>query len=345
MKKINLEPPGAFNESALSYLIPRNKSTNYFYKNGHAALIDRLRLKVHSDIQECEILWKKFSPNESIFDDWNFRLAWHEGYKYTPYFYTLYNGGESVGFLPLCYNKENKRYEWWGTNWMEDCDIYVKDQRIVDLLFFIAPSPLHLNAIKGKYLSQISRFGKVKEDDKKNEKDISNLSSIDELMDSYKKKYRHNLKHSCSYIKSLGSNVVFTSGNDGDLIEKLITLNIKQFDTGNPEDESDLALPERANTYRNMVKNSGKLYEAKFIQVFIQNTLAAIDFILVYKNNYYTIKGGNELKKFDGIGNYILYLEFDDAVKNNMSKVNSLQVDYGWKHRYFDQIPLYVFEK
>ncbi|MFH1826981.1 MAG: hypothetical protein ABH812_00920 [bacterium] len=345
MKKVNLEPPGAFIESPLTNLIPRNKSNNYFYKNGHAVLIDRLKLKVHSDIEECNILWEKFSTKKSIFDLWDFRTAWYKGYNYKPFFYTLYEGTKPLGFLPLCFNKENKRYEWWGTNWMEDCDFYVNDEKLINLLLYTAPSPLHLNAIKLKYLKIVTRFGKVKKDDNKNEKDISSYHSIQEVMNSYKKKYRHNLKHSCSYIEFLNPKVAYTTGRRADLIDKLISMNIKQFDTGILEDESDLVLSERASAYRKMVENSGSEYEAKFIEIFIQDTLAAIDFILIYKDNYYTIKGGNELKKFDGIGNYMLYLELEDAIKNHMSNINSLQVDYGWKHRYFDQTSLYVFEK
>ena len=345
MKKINLEPPGAYVESPLNYLIPKIKSNSYFYSNGHANLIERLRLKVHSEIETCHFLWEKFSKKNSLFDLWDFRYAWHEGYNYKPYFYTLYEGKKPIGFLPLCYNKVNKRYEWFGTNWTEDCDFYVNDEKLIDLLLFIAPSPLHLNAVKGKYLNIISRFGKVIDDDQKNEKDITAYSSMNSIMSSFKKKYRYNLKNSYSHIQSFEPKIIYTEGKEGNLINKLIDMNIKQFDTGLPEDESDLVIPERAKTYRQMVNNSGKTYIAKFIEVYIQDTLAAIDFVLIHKDKYYTIKGGNEIKKFGGIGNYIIYLEFEDALKKGISKVNSLQVDYGWKHRYFDQTPLYVFEK
>ncbi len=345
MKKINLEPPGAYIESPLNYLIPKIKSNNYFYANGHANLIERLRLKVHSEIETCNLLWDKFSKKDSLFDLWDFRYAWHEGYGYKPYFYTLYEGKTPIGFLPLCYNKENKRYEWFGTNWIEDCDFYVKDEKLIDLLLFIAPAPLHLNAVKSKYIKNISRFGKVKDDDNKNEKDITSFGSMEELMSSFKKKYRYNLKSSYSHIQSLNPKIIFTIGKSRNLIDKLIDMNIKQFDTGIPDDDSDLVIPERAKTYRQMVNNSGKTYESKFIEVYIQDTLAAIDFMLIHKDTYYTIKGGNDLTKFRGIGNYIIYLEYEDALKNNMSKVNCLQVDYGWKHRYFDQTRLYVFEK
>ena len=330
MKKINLEPPGAYVESPLNFLIPKIKSNSYFYSNGHANLIERLRLKVHSEIETCHLLWEKFSKKNSLFDLWDFRYAWHEGYNYKPYFYTLYEGKKPIAFLP---------------NWTEDCDFYVNDEKLIDLLLFIAPSPLHLNAVKGKYLKIISRFGKIKDDDQKNEKDITAYSSINSIMSSFKKKYRYNLKNSYSHIQSLDPKIIYTEGKEGNLINKLIDMNIKQFDTGILEDESDLVIPERAKTYRQMVNNSGKTYITKFIEVYIQDTLAAIDFILVHKDKYYTIKGGNEIAKFGGIGNYIIYLEFEDALKKGMSKVNSLQVDYGWKHRYFDQTPLYVFEK
>ena len=345
MKKINLEPPGAYVESPLNYLIPKIKSNNYFYANGHANLIERLKLKVHSEIETCNLLWDKFSKKDSLFDLWDFRYAWYEGYGYKPYFYTLYEGKTPIGFLPLCYNKENKRYEWFGTNWIEDCDFFVNDEKLIDLLLFIAPSPLHLNALKSKYIKNITRFGKVKDDDQKNEKNITGFSSMEDLMSSFKKKYRYNLKSSYSHIQSLNPKIIFTIGKSGNLIDKLIDMNIRQFDNGIPDDESDLVIPERAKTYRQMVNNSGKTYETKFIEIYIQDTLAAIDFMLIHKDTYYTIKGGNDLTKFRGIGNYIIYLEFEDALKNNMSKVNCLQVDYGWKHRYFDQIPLYVFEK
>ena len=85
MKKINLEPPGAYVESPLNFLIPKIKSNSYFYSNGHANLIERLRLKVHSEIETCHLLWEKFSKKNSLFDLWDFRYAWHEGYNYKTY--------------------------------------------------------------------------------------------------------------------------------------------------------------------------------------------------------------------------------------------------------------------
>ena len=121
MKNLITEPPGEIQIQPLFNLIPNIRSNKYFYENGLAKFIRRLKLKVHSDIEECYLLWEKFSPKKSLFDLWDFRLAWHQGYNYKPYFYTLYDGKEQLGVLPLYYSKGCRRYEWFGTNWMEDC--------------------------------------------------------------------------------------------------------------------------------------------------------------------------------------------------------------------------------
>jgi len=344
MKNINLEPPGVFQIQPLLQLIPNIRSNKYFYENGLAKFIKRLTLKVHSDIEECNLLWEKFSPKKSLFDLWDFRYAWHQGYNYMPYFYTLYDGKEPLGVLPLYYSKCNKRYEWFGTNWMEDCSFFVKDDKLVELFLFIAPYPIHLNAIPQKYLDKMGRFGKVTNDDPKNEKEVYKYSTIDELLLSFNKKHRYNLRSSFIKIQDMSPRVIETIGNNPQLMEVLIKMNIDQFNTGILEDESDLVLPERADTYRNIVKNSG-VYKTKFIQIYIQNYLAAIDFVILYKDTYYSIKGGNDVRRFDGIGNYIIYYEFEDIIRNKFSKINSLQIDYGWKHRFFDQKPLLVFER
>jgi hypothetical protein len=344
MKNLITEPSQEIQIQSLFNLIPNIRSNKYFYENGLAKFIRRLKLKVHSDIEECQILWEKFSPNKSLFDLWDFRYSWHQGYNYKPYFYTLYDGKEPLGILPLYYSKCNKRYEWFGTNWMEDCGFYVKDDKLVELFLFIAPTPIHLNAIPQKYLDKMGRFGKVIDDDPKNEKDVYKYKTLDELLLSFKKKHRYNLKSCFSKIQEYNPRVIETIGPNGNLMDMLIKMNIDQFNTGIPEDESDLVLPERAATYRNIVKNSG-IYKTKFIQIYIQNYLAAIDFIILYKDTYYSIKGGNDVRRFDGIGNYIIYYEFEDVIRNKFSKINSLQIDYGWKHRFFDQKPLLVFER
>ncbi len=344
MKNIDLEPPGVQQEVPLLRLIPNTNRNRYFYQNGLAKWIPKLKLKVHSDMEECYALWDKFSPKKSLFDLWDFRFSWYEGYKYRPYFYTLYEGVKPLGVLPVWYRPEKKRYEWFGSNWMEDCSFFVRDPKFIDLFLAVAPMPYHLNALGEHDAKRVKKLGKLTDDDPKNIKNISPFKSMEELLLSFDKKHRYNLKADYLRVLEMNPNIVRSTGKRVNLMDILIEMNIAQFDTGDPEDESDLVLPERAETYRSIVRNEG-IYKVHFIQVFIQSHLAAIDFIIQYKDIYYSIKGGNDVKRFRGIGNFVIYYEFKDAVKNKFSLIDCLQIDYGWKHRFFDQTPTFLLEK
>jgi len=48
-----------------------------------------LTFRVETNLEKCRLLWNEFSPNESLFDLWDFRLAFWRGYQYQPYFITL----------------------------------------------------------------------------------------------------------------------------------------------------------------------------------------------------------------------------------------------------------------
>ncbi|QQG43941.1 MAG: hypothetical protein HYW86_03685 [Candidatus Roizmanbacteria bacterium] len=344
MEISDTEPPGNVISIPLLHYIPKNQENNYFYRNGLSKLIPRLTVKVHSNIEECFTLWEEFSPKKSLFDLWDFRFAWYQGYGYQPYFYTLYERQKPLGVLPLWYSKHRKKYLWFGSDWMEDNTFFVKDEKLIDVLFEIAPNPLLLNAIEvNSDWSKKKIFNQLKYDDPKNLKDISQVNSMDELLQSFDKKDRYNLKADYYRIEGLNPRVKVIKTNNDKHFDKLAKMNILRFST-RLDDESDLLDKDRLRTYRNIIKNSG-VYKTQFVEIHIQKHLAAIDLVITYKDKYYMVKGGNDLDRFKGIGNFLLYYEFKEAIENGFSLVDCLQVDYGWKHRYFDQIPVYTLEK
>jgi hypothetical protein len=184
---------------------------------------------------------------------------------------------------------------------------------------------------------------RVQKDDPKNIKDISSFKDVEELFATFKKKRRYNLKVDYKRISHRSPNVLHTQGKDLEKLEAMIKMNIKQF-SNKKDDESDLIIPERADTYRNIVKNSG-LYSTKFIDVVIGGKRAGLDFVITHKEKYYAIKGGLEVDEFKGISNFIMHTEFEDAIRGGYKLFDCLQIDYGWKHRYFDQTPTYLLEK
>lgn len=345
MENVEEEPPSTISAfTPLLHYIPRTRENHFFYKNGLSKLIPRLTVKVHSQLEICEELWELFTPKKSMFDVWDFRMAWYAGYKYKPYFYTVYEREKPLALLPLWYSTYRKKYQWFGSDWMEDNKFFVKDEKLIDVLFQIAPTPFILNAIEiNETWKNKKIFPSLKPDDAKNLKNLSGLSSMDDLLQTFDKKDRYNLKSDYLRIAAMNPKVIVTKAKDMTKLRTMMKMNIERF-SKDPEDESDLVEKDRRITYTAMVNNANQ-YRVQFIEVYIQNRLAAIDFIATYKGTYYTMKGGNDLNRFNGVGNFLVYTEFEEAMKQGFKMVDCLQMDNGWKHRFFDQKPVYIVEK
>lgn len=324
-------------------IIPKTPQNKHLYQNGVSKLIPRLTLKVHSEIEECYYLWEEFSPKKTLFDLWDFCYSWSQGLNFKPYFYTLYEGKKPLGVLPLSYDHEDKRFEWFGCEWLENHSFFVEDEKIIDLLLAVAPSPLFLNSLASfDGVDKLTRFGEVTTDpDDRNIKDISKFSSIDQLLTTFKKKARYNIKYDHRRLMSAGVKVEMTETKDLKNFEELMEMNKRRFD-GIDRDVSYVEKFQEA--FRLIIKNANQ-YSFKYIKVSSKDKTASIDMVITYKDIYYPFTGSNDVSNFNGIGNFMTYIEFEDAINKGLKLVDVLQEDHGWKHRYFDKIPLLVFEK
>lgn len=326
----------------LLYLLPKIPANKIFYENGLSKIMHRLHVKVHSVLDDCFVLWERFCERRSLFDLWDFRFAWWEGYQYTPYFYTIYEGKTPLALLPLWFDDERKRFEWFGSDWMEDNTFLVKDEDFINVLLKLVPRAMYLNSISSMPHKTIEDIA-VRADDDKYVKNVSSYITMDELLASLDKKHRYNLRRDYMQILSCKPRVELLYSNDFAEFEQVIRLSNRRF-VGAGEEVSDLVEPQRVAAYRAILKNSS-VYKTKFIKVFIQDYLAAVDLNIMYRDRYYTVRGGNEVERFPGIGNFLVYYEFEDAIKHHFSLVDCLQEDYSWKHKYFTSRPLLEVEK
>lgn len=341
--KIDLEPAGFHQTIPLLQLIPKKSENRYFYENGLAKWITRLTLKVHSEIDECYGLWEKFSPKQTIFDNWDFCYSWNKGLNYKLFFYTLYEGKKSLGVLPLCFDHHDNRFEWFGSEWLENHKFFVEDKKFMEFLLTVAPSPLYLNSI-ARYdgVKNLDKFGDLIEDpDPRNIKHISSFSSIVELLKTFKKKARYNLRHDYRRLLSIGARVEMLETKDLSHFDELVSLNIQRFD-GVAKERS--YVEKYWEAFRNIIRNAD-LYSFKYVKVYVQNKVASIDMVITYKDIYYPLTGSNDVARFSGIGNFMTYIEYEDAIRGGFRLVDILQEDHGWKHHYFDKIPLFLFKK
>lgn len=332
-----------FREVPLLQIIPKTPQNKHLYQNGVSKLIPRLTLKVHSKVEECFYLWEKFSPRETLFDLWDFRYAWAEALNNKPYFYTLYEGKKPLGVLPLSYDPVDKRFEWFGCEWLENHSFFAEHEEIINLLLTVAPAPLFLNSIAAfPGLQKLSKYGKVTDDsDDRNVKDISKFSTLDQLFSTFKKKSRYNLRYDHRRLTAAGVKVEMHETKDMTNFEKLLEMNKKRF---NGIDRDKSYVDDFQGAFRLIIKNANQ-YSFKYIKVSAQDKIASIDMIITYKDIYYPFTGTNDVDGFNGIGNFMTYVELEDAMKKGFKLIDILQEDHGWKHRFFDKIPVYVFEK
>lgn len=350
MKITDTEPPSlhSFEPIALEYLLPKTAQNKHLYSNGVSRLIPRLTLKVHTDLEMCYLLWDKFSQNKTLFDLWEFRYAWLQGYGYQQYFYTLYEGKKALGTLPLWYNEEEKHYEWIGGYWMEGNKFFAEDDKIIDLLLSAVPIPIKLMSIeKEQYMRARHTLGAFKpEEDLKYTKNIRNIESIDNLLSTYKKKSRYHLKADYRRIMNYSPRVDFIEGDTAPL-DELFALNIARFNNVNRE-ESIYRDPKQSKAFRETVQSSighAAPFKCKFLKTTIQGKTAALDLLITHNDTYYQICGANDVVNYSGVGNYMVYLELEDAIKNGYAMIDCLQEDHSWKHRFFDSREMFVFEK
>ncbi len=330
---------------SIAHLLPENANNKHFYSNGYSKLFPRLKLKVHTDIEQCYRLWEMFTPKRTIFDLWEFRYAWYEAFRYELSFYTVYEGKKALGILPLWYNEKIKKYEWFGGYWMESQNFFVTDEKFIDVLIALIPNPVQLQSLEQfDGIDKLQIFGTLNKDpDPKFTKSLRGISSIDELLATYKKKERQHMRADYNRIMAYDPRVTESDGTDFAVFDEMIRMNHTRWNGKNRGLSTFFDVREQ-QAFRYFIRSNGN-YSSKYIKTKIQNRTASIDLIFTYKDIYYQFCGSNDVGRFNGIGNFMVYMELEDAIRKGFKMVDCLQEDHSWKHQFFDLQELYFFEK
>jgi hypothetical protein len=64
-----------------------------------------MEIRTVSELAECEVVWNRFSPNETLWDDWDVILSLHNPGLHTPHFMVLSGKKGDRGLLPLMIEK------------------------------------------------------------------------------------------------------------------------------------------------------------------------------------------------------------------------------------------------
>lgn len=310
-------------------------------ENGYAKLPDNLEIKIESELKNCQTLWKQFSPNDSVFDLWEVRESFYNGYKFAPHFITFYKDQKLVGILPLWFNRsptfgktasDFRKYTWFGSNWPEDNIFFVSEEELIPLLLLSAPKPIELACIRPlsnyEFLKEYPGF--ALEEDKKYFLDISHVVTIDDFLSQLKKKKRYNLKRDKKRILSLAPKI---NVEDHKNVEEMFRLSINRFRLKYPDEPSEQSAFEderRKEVFRSLVANA-KDYKVRLITTTINGKIEAVEFGLVYKKTYYALNAGVDVSHFSGLGVFSNLLVIEDALSLGCTKIDFLESDNNWK--------------
>ena len=301
--------------------------------------------QVFTKLSECKLLWQQFSPHQTIYDVWEFRLAFYLAYQHQPHFIVLYHQQTAVGLLPLWYDADKQHFDWFGSYWHEHNNFWITAPQHLPALLKAIPSPIILRAINSSQSKIISdnlptKFS-LQLDEPTFSLELDHINNHNDYLKTFKKKTRYNLNRDWIKINELNPHITYDKFND---IQILIELNTQRFlDKG---EEPDCLDRRRAQAFKNLLilTLENQQYRIRMISIEIEQQLAVVDLIAIYQDTYYSLKGGSDLRKFPGIGNYINLLEIDDACSLGMKKIDFLQSPQGWKNTWFKPQELWLLK-
>ncbi|HUV71770.1 MAG TPA: GNAT family N-acetyltransferase [Clostridia bacterium] len=296
---------------------------------------ENITVRVETNLEICRELFEKFSPKKTLFELWGFRYAFYLGYKHQPVFMIFERGGEPIGLLPLWYEKDKNELRWFGSYWQEANTFWFKEKTLIPIIFTLFPRKILLNAIS--VAPKIAKKLGLETDDPKYMLSLEQYPNLESFLLTLSGKKRYNLKRDQRIILAQSPQTIINRFED---INAHFKLSLKRF---TPRDGSPYEDERRKETFRQIINQAGE-YEFRMISTEINDKLAGVDLVTIYKGVYYCLQGAYDIVHFPGIGNYTNLLQIQDAINLGCREIDFLEVAHGWKDSWFEPIPLFQFK-
>lgn len=297
-----------------------------------------IKIREVNDLKEAEALWRALSPNETIFDEWDFRYCF---YKYTSHplcFLAAYENDELVGLLPL---QKHPEYgcEFFAEYSCEENRPFVKTgyDHIIPNLYAAMPGHGKAYDITGEdeFTSKMTLEDYIY---------ILPLKEIKTFQDFLDKrlsaKRRRSLFKEIDEAEANKPEVKFITGP---LEDKLAILEyIFKFNTGNFKEESYLLKDEQA-PWRDLMSLD---FNWRLAVIKIKGGIQAASLSVFHGGEWHYMITGVNFKEYAGLGKYLVKINIEAAIAAGAGEFNAGLGDCGWKHLWhFDKKPQYLFIK
>lgn len=291
-----------------------------------------LKFNIICDIEEAKEVWKKLSPDNSIYDNWDFRLCFYKYFKQPLHFIVGKIDNEEVGLLPLQYNDEKKLLEFFGGNFMEDNMVFVKSgyEECIAEFYKNISKPARLEDIIGKdfFTESLDIF------EYKYVADFSGINNLDEYLKKiFKTKTMKKVKKRYAEIDSMGVQIIDNRFKD---IETMIELNKKMFG-----EDSSFNKPYRREIFNDLLKSELDCHTISFL---IKGKLEAVAIYLKYKDTFVSLNSGLNKQKFPNLSTYMILKRLEKAISLKSKTYDAGTEDLGWKESWhFEKVPERIY--
>ena len=294
----------------------------------------KLKIEVISNIEEAKNIWNKFSPNNVICDDWNYRYCFYKYYNYPLYFFIGLDKEEIIGLLPLQFNEDKKCLEFFGGGFMRDNRVFIKAgyEDCISQFYSAINQHTKLKSIVGE--DQFTKSFDVYK--YKYIAEVIDISSADDYLNkNFKTRSRKKLKNKLKLIEPLKPKIIINNYEDLDL---MFELNKKSFG-----EKSSFNKQCQRESFRDLLKLNFDIHLLSYI---IDDKKEAVSFSIKYNDSYIYVNSGSRKNEVFNLGSYIIYKQIERAIEVKAKFLDAGMGNLGWKEIWhLEKTPQYMFTK
>lgn len=307
-----------------------------------------IEIRTVTNLQEAEILWRALSPNEKIFDEWDFRYCFYKHKPYPLYFLAAYEkedlareiGGDRpqdnerlVGLLPLEHNPLWNCFDFFAEEHSEESRPFIRPgyDQIIPRLYAAIAGPVQCDDISGD--DEFTRALPI--EDYIYFLPLAGLRTWDDYLSArLSAKKQRNLRHDIRRIEELKPRVFYGRPSD---VDAVFTINSSQFSDSYLHDKVD------RDSWRDLLSLN---FAWEIIGIEINGVTQAASLSVLYNNIYiYLINGANK-RDFPGLGKYLNKINLERAMELGAQSWDAGLGDCSWKKAWhLDTIPQYYFHQ
>lgn len=287
------------------------------------------------DLADAQHLWKHFSPNASLWDDWAFRSSVASHLKNPIDFVVAREHDAPIGLLASQKNIETGAYEFFGGSFMEDNRVFTAPGRedVLPALFAAVPAPAKIEYLIGDapFITALPVM------EQKFTASLIGLADTDAfLAQQFSGKTLSTMRRKMEKVKAFGIEVV--TGRREDL-ETMIALNMQRHGEG-----STFHRPHRRTMYRDLLDlPTGQTILSSYL---VGGVLSAVTFCIRYKETLVYLNAGVDVDAVPDLGAYVILADIGAAIAAGATRYDACIGSYSWKERWhLQQAPQRAYKK